>query len=73
MVKSTKQKIIEELEKINTKNKLIIVEGKKLYSRLSSGLQRRGVIIDNSLRKKLYKITKLSQIEGLFSYVCSIK
>lgn len=43
-------------------------EGKLLYGKLSSGLQRHGVIIDNALRNFLLKSTKLRQIEGLASY-----
>ncbi|MBI4439119.1 toprim domain-containing protein [Candidatus Woesearchaeota archaeon] len=44
-------------------------EGKILYGRLSQGLQRHGVRIDNQLRTFLMKNTKLRQIEGLPRYI----
>ncbi|MBI3034538.1 toprim domain-containing protein [Candidatus Woesearchaeota archaeon] len=43
-------------------------EGRKLYSRLSSGLQMQGVAIDNSFRNFLFRKTKLRQIEGIYDY-----
>ena len=43
-------------------------EGRLLYGKLSSGLQRHGVIVDNSLRNFLLKSTKLRQIEGIYHY-----
>ena len=43
-------------------------EGKKLYHKLSSDLQRFGVKINNKLRDFLFK-TGLRQIEGLPSYL----
>ena len=44
-------------------------EGKKLYGRLNSDLQRFGVRIDNRFREYLFKETKLRQIEGIDSYL----
>ncbi|MBI2141711.1 toprim domain-containing protein [Candidatus Woesearchaeota archaeon] len=40
-------------------------EGKKLYGRLNTLLQRLGVKVDNALRNFLFKNTKLRQIEGI--------
>lgn len=65
-------KVIEEAAKEN--KKVIILtdldkEGKKLYGRLNSGLQRFGVEVDNYFREFLFKKTKLRQIEGILSYL----
>ena len=43
-------------------------QGKELYGKLNSGLQQRGVKIDNNFRNFLFKNTKLRQIEGLETY-----
>lgn len=43
-------------------------EGKQLYGRLNSGLQKYGVKVNNKLRDFLLKNTKLRQIEGLRRY-----
>ncbi len=40
-------------------------EGKKLYGKLNTLLQRLGVRVDNSLRNFLFKSTRLRQIEGI--------
>lgn len=40
-------------------------EGRKLYGKLSTLLQRLGIKIDNSLRNFLFKSTQLRQMEGL--------
>lgn len=40
-------------------------EGKKLYGKLNTLLQRLGVKVDNRLRNFLFKNTKLRQIEGI--------
>ncbi|MBI2143063.1 toprim domain-containing protein [Candidatus Woesearchaeota archaeon] len=40
-------------------------EGRKLYGKLSTLLQRLGVKIDDSLRNFLFKHTQLRQIEGI--------
>lgn len=47
-------------------------EGKKLYAHLSKELQRRGVKIDNQLRRFLYRRTSLRHIEGLDTYLESL-
>jgi 5S rRNA maturation endonuclease (ribonuclease M5) len=40
-------------------------EGRKLYGRISSGLQDHGVEVDNVFREWLQRHTKVRQIEGL--------
>src|SRR3989338_2118833 len=47
-------------------------EGKKLYSRLNTDLQRHGVQIDNYFREALFRRTALRQIEGLDTYVYNL-
>ena len=47
-------------------------EGKQLYARLKTYLQRLGVSVDNYFREFLFKHTKLRQIEGLASVVQSV-
>ncbi len=118
-MKQTKQELLEQIEKLKSSDKLIIVEGnkdkkaleklgitniatlskkplfhitehiaednkeviiltdldregKKLYGRLYSDLQRFGVRIDNSFREFLIKKTKLRQIEGIIKYIETI-
>ncbi len=44
-------------------------EGKKIYARLRSDLQKHGVKVDDRFRHFLFKQTDLRQIEGLFRYV----
>ncbi|HLC57457.1 MAG TPA: toprim domain-containing protein [Candidatus Nanoarchaeia archaeon] len=67
----SKHSIPEIIEEIAEKEKSCIIltdldkEGKKLYGKLSSGLQRSGVKINNSFRNFLFKETKLRNIEGL--------
>jgi len=39
--------------------------GKKLYSILRHGLQKRGIKIDRKFREFLFKKTKISHIEGI--------
>ena len=44
-------------------------EGRQLYSKLKSNLQKHGVKINNKFREFLFKHTKLRQIEGIDSYL----
>ena len=44
-------------------------EGKKLYGKLNTLLQRLGVKVDNSIRNFLFKNTKLRQIEGIANII----
>lgn len=70
----SKQPIYEIIEDVAFKNKECILlvdldkEGKKLYSKLKHGLQRRGVKVNDKFRNYLFKETKLSNIEGLSNY-----
>ena len=70
-----KKPIFEIIEHISNNNKECIIltdldkKGKELYGKLNSGLQQRGVKIDNNLRNFLFKNTKLRQIEGISSYI----
>jgi len=43
-------------------------EGKKLFSKLSTDVQKLGVRVDNRFREFLFKETKLRQIEGIKRY-----
>jgi len=67
--------IYQVIEDVALRHKGIVIltdldnEGKKLYGKLSSGLQRYGCKIDHFFREFLFKNTKLRQIEGLVNYV----
>ncbi len=67
--------IYKNIEEISDKNKEVVIltdldpEGRKLFSRLNSRLQERGIKVDNSFREFLFKETKLRQIEGLTHYI----
>ncbi|MBU1204524.1 MAG: toprim domain-containing protein [Nanoarchaeota archaeon] len=62
-------------ENISKEHKDVIIltdldkKGKQLYGRLNSSLQRLGLRVDNSFRNFLLKKTKLSQIEGINTYL----
>lgn len=63
--------IVEEIA--NSSRECIILtdldrEGKELYSKLNSNLQKFGVKVDNRLRDFLFRNTKLRQIEGIGTY-----
>ena len=64
--------IVEEIADLN--EECIILtdldrEGKKLYGKLNSNLQKNGVKINNKFREFLFKYTKLRQIEGIDTYM----
>ena len=69
-----KKALHEVIEEAAESNKEIILltdldkEGKQLYGRLNSGLQKYGVRVNNKFRDFLMKNTKLRQIEGISSY-----
>lgn len=44
-------------------------EGRKLYGKLNTLLQRLGIKIDNTLRNFLFKSTQLRQIEGITNII----
>lgn len=43
-------------------------EGKKLYANLKSNLTKLGIEIDNRFREQLFRLSKLSHIEGIDTY-----
>jgi len=67
--------LYKNIEHISNNFKEVIIltdldpEGRKLFSRLNSRLQERGVKVDNSFREFLFKETKLRQIEGILTYL----
>ncbi len=67
--------LYKNIEEISKKAKEVVIltdldkEGRKLFSRLNSRLQERGIKVDNSFREFLFKETKLRQIEGIDSYI----
>ena len=75
IIELNKRPLFEIIENISDKNEECIIltdldkQGKELYGKLNSGLQQRGVKIDNNFRNFLFKNTKLRQIEGLETYV----
>lgn len=70
-----KEPLFKLCENISKKyNEVIILtdldkEGKRLYSKLKENLERNGVKVDDNFRKFLFKETKLTQIEGLITYL----
>ena len=75
IIELNKKPLFEIIENISNNNKKCIIltdldrQGKELYGKLNSGLQQRGVKIDDSFRNFLFKNTKLRQIEGLENYI----
>lgn len=70
----SKKPVYQIVEQIANSSKECVIltdldsEGKELYSKLNSGLQKYGVKIDNRLRNFLFRNTKLRQIEGIDAY-----
>ena len=75
IVELSKKPIFQIVEEISNSNDECIIltdldkEGKQLYSKLNSNLQKHGVKINNKFREFLFKHTKLRQIEGIDSYM----
>lgn len=75
IVELSKKPIFQIVEEIaNFNDECIILtdldkEGKQLYSKLNSNLQKHGVKVNNKFREFLFKGTKLRQIEGIDSYI----
>ncbi len=75
IVELNKKPIFQIVEDIaNSNNECIILtdldkEGKQLYSKLNSNLQKNGVKINNKFREFLFRHTKLRQIEGINTYI----
>lgn len=61
------------IDLINAKEVIILTDldrtGKKLYSVLKHNLQAKGIKIDNYFREYLFKKSKITQIEGLYTYL----
>ena len=70
-----KKPLFQIVEEISSSNEECIIltdldkEGKKIYSKLNSNLQKNGVKINNKFRKFLFNHTKLRQIEGIYTYL----
>ncbi len=70
-----KEPLFKLCETISKKyNEVIILtdldkEGKRLYSKLKENLERNGVKVDDHFRRFLFKETKLTQIEGIITYI----
>lgn len=75
IIELSKKPLFQIIEDISNKNKECIIltdfdkKGEQLYGKLNSGLSRLGVKVDNKLRGFLQKKTRLSHIEGLFTYL----
>ena len=74
-VVTLKMPIFQQCEEIAKEHKEVIIltdldkEGKRLYSMIKKNLERNGVKIDDRFRNFLFKETKLTQIEGLLTYI----
>ena len=75
IIELSKKPIFQIVEDIaNSNDECVILtdldkEGKQLYSKLNSNLQRNGVKVNNKFRDFLFKHTKLRQIEGIHTYL----
>ncbi|MBI2654603.1 toprim domain-containing protein [Candidatus Woesearchaeota archaeon] len=75
IIELNKKPLFQIVEEISNFNKECIIltdldrEGKQLYSKLNSNLQKNGVKINNRFREFLFRHTKLRQIEGMDSYL----
>jgi 5S rRNA maturation endonuclease (ribonuclease M5) len=74
-IMTLKEPIYKIVEESSAKNKKVIIltdldkEGKELYGKLNSELQRFGVDIDNRFREFLFKNTTLREIEGIYKFI----
>lgn len=67
--------IVEEIANSNDECMILTdldKEGKQLYSKLNSNLQKNGVKVNNKFREFLFRHTKLRQIEGITTYLESL-
>ena len=75
IVELNKKPLFQIVEDVANSNEECIIltdldkEGKQLYSKLNSNLQKNGVKVNNKFREFLFKHTKLRQIEGMDSYL----
>lgn len=71
----SKKPLFKIVEEISYSNEECIIltdldrEGRQLYSKLNSNLQKNGVKVNNKFREFLFRNTKLRQIEGITSYL----
>ena len=71
--------IFKAVEEIANISKRVVIltdldrEGKKLFSKVNTGLQNHGVEVDNFFREFLFRHTQLRQIEGIASYIENLK
>ncbi|MBI2541960.1 toprim domain-containing protein [Candidatus Woesearchaeota archaeon] len=74
IIELNKKPLFQIIEEISSSNNECIIltdldkEGKEIYGKLNSGLQKHGTKVNNKLRNFLFKNTKLRQIEGIGSY-----
>ena len=75
IIELSKKPLFQIIEEIADSNEECIIltdldrEGRQLYSRLNSNLQKNGVKVNNKFREFLFKNTKLRQIEGIDTYL----
>ena len=75
IIELNKKPLFQIIEEIADSNSECVIltdldkEGKHLYSKLNSNLQKNGVKVNNKFREFLFKHTKLRQIEGIDSYL----
>ena len=75
IIELSKKPLFQVVEDVaNSNDECIILtdldkEGRQLYSKLNSNLQKNGVKVDNKFRKFLFRHTKLRQVEGICSYL----
>jgi len=78
IIELSKKPLFQVIEDIADNGKECVIltdldkEGKELYGKLSAGLKRLGVKVDDSFRQFLFKNTKLRQIEGITTYLRKI-
>ncbi len=76
IVMLSKKPLFEIIEEVAENSREVIIltdfdkKGRELYGRLSSGLQKLGVEIDNKFREFLLR-TRLSHVQGLVRFVSS--
>ena len=74
IIELSKKPLFQIVEEVADSNDECIIltdldkEGKMLYSKLNSNIQKHGVKVNNKLREFLFKHTKLRQIEGIDTY-----
>lgn len=75
VIELDKKPLFQIVEEVSSSNKECIIltdldkEGKQLYSKLNSNLQRHSVKVNNKFREFLFRHTKLRQIEGIDTYM----